>query len=495
MRSGSSRRPCRTSSGGWTKPPPTRRPSRSTSTRLPRRASRRTSTPSSARCRPHATRRSTRPRTSAARSRRPTRTPSRRSRSCGSGSRSASASSRASRRRTWPAPKSGRWRRPGSAAGGSGATTTSSTSRSRTSSSMRRRRTRSSATTASTSGRWTTSARYRPGKPDPAPTSVIPIPGCDVTMPVMGLGTWAWGDRSTWGMDGYDPSYGFDTIRDAYERAIAAGVTLLDTAEVYGNGESERIIGRLLREDTANRDRVVVATKFMPFPWRVPLARALMKSLRASLERLGLPFVHLYQIHGPISFRPPSTVAAALAAPYRAGLVKAVGVSNYSEGEMRAIHAALAAEGIPLATNQVEYSLLRTMPETSGLRRACRDLGVTLLAYSPLAMGRLTGKYGVANPPPGKRNFSAFPMAEIEPVVAELRRIGAAHGGKSAAQVALNWVMCKGAVPIPGAKNAAQAEQNAGALGWTLIPHEVAALDRVAKFGQRGLFNRVWQHG
>ena len=314
-------------------------------------------------------------------------------------------------------------------------------------------------------------------------------------MPVMGLGTWAWGDRSTWGMDGYDPSYGFDTIRGAYARAIAAGVTLLDTAEMYGNGESERIIGRLLREDTANRDRVVVATKFMPFPWRVPLARALMKSLRASLERLGLPFVHLYQIHGPISFRPARAVAAALAAPYRAGLVKAVGVSNYSEGEMRAIHGELAAEGIPLATNQVEYSLLRTMPETSGLLRACRDLGVTLLAYSPLAMGRLTGKYGVANPPPGKRNFSAFPMAEIEPVVAELRRIGAAHGGKSPAQVALNWVMCKGAVPIPGAKNASQAEQNAGALGWALVADEVAALDRVAKFGQRGLFNRVWQHG
>ena len=314
-------------------------------------------------------------------------------------------------------------------------------------------------------------------------------------MPAMGLGTWAWGDRSTWGMNGYDPSYGYETIRSAYARAIAAGVTLLDTAEMYGNGESERIIGRLLREDTANRDRVVVATKFIPFPWRVPLGGALMKSLRASLERLGLPSVHLYQIHGPISFRPARTVASALATAYRAGLVKAVGVSNYSEREMRAMHAALEAEGIPLATNQVEYSLLRTMPETVGLLRACRDLGVTLLAYSPIAMGRLTGKYGVANPPPGKRNFSAFPMAEIEPVVGELRRIGAAHGGKSPAQVALNWVMCKGAVPIPGAKNAAQAEQNAGALGWSLAPDEVAALGLVAKFGQRGLFNRIWQHG
>ena len=327
------------------------------------------------------------------------------------------------------------------------------------------------------------------------PPRSIPLPGCDVSLPVMGLGTWAWGDRSTWGMNGYDHSYGFETIRAAYERSVAAGVTLLDTAEMYGNGESERIIGRLLREDTANRERVVVATKFMPFPWRIPLAGALMKSLRASLERLALPFVHLYQIHGPISFRPAHVVAAALAAAYHGGLVKAVGVSNYSEREMRAIHAALAEQGVPLATNQVEYSLLRTMPEANGLLRACWELGVTLLAYSPMAMGRLTGKYGAANPPPGRRNFAAFPMAEIEPVIAELRRIGAAHGGKSPAQVALNWLICKGAVPIPGAKNAAQAEQNAGALGWRLAHDEVAALGRVAKFGQRRLFNRIWQHG
>jgi len=323
----------------------------------------------------------------------------------------------------------------------------------------------------------------------------IPLPGCDVSISVMGLGTWAWGDRSTWGMNGYDRTYDFETIRAAYERTIAAGITLLDTAEMYGDGESERIIGRLLCEDRAHRDRVVIATKFMPFPWRIPFAAALRKSLRNSLARLGVPFVHLYQIHGPISLRSARAVAAALAAPYKAGLIKAVGVSNYSEGELRAIHAALATHGIPLATNQVEYSLLRTMPESNGLLRACRELGVTLLAYSPLAMGRLTGKYSQANPPPGKRNFSAFPMAEIEPVIAELRSCGAAHGGKTPAQVALNWLICKGAVPIPGAKNAAQAEQNAGALGWRLTADEVAALDRVAKFGQRALFNRVWQHG
>lgn len=323
----------------------------------------------------------------------------------------------------------------------------------------------------------------------------VALPGCDVAIPVMGLGTWAWGDRSTWGMNGYDRSYDVASIRGAYQRAVDTGVTLLDTAEMYGDGESERIIGRLLQEDPERRQRVVVATKFMPFPWRMPFATALMRSLRASLQRLGLPWVHLYQIHGPISFRPARTVAAALAAAHRAGLVKAVGVSNYSEREMRALHRALAAHGIPLATNQIEYSLLRTMPESTGLLRACRELGVVPLAYSPIAMGRLSGKYSAASPPPGKRNFSAFPMVEIEPVIAALRAIGERRGGKTPAQVALNWILCKGAVPIPGAKSAGQAEQNAGALGWRLTSDEIAALDRVAKFGQRGLFNRVWQHG
>ena len=329
----------------------------------------------------------------------------------------------------------------------------------------------------------------------PSVDAPIRLPGCDVSISVMGLGTWAWGDRSTWGMDGYDRSYNFETIRAAYECTLSSGITLFDTAEMYGDGESERIIGRLLREDPAGRDRVVVATKYMPYPWRIPFAGSLMKSLRGSLERLGLPFIHLYQIHGPIHFRSARTVAAALAEPYRAGLIKSVGMSNYSEAEMRATHAALADQGIPLATNQVEYSLLRTMPESNGMLRACRDLGVTLLAYSPMAMGRLTGKYSAASPPQGQRNFSNYPMAEIDPIVAELRRLGAAHGDKTPAQVALNWLLCKGAVPIPGAKNAAQAEQNAGALGWRLNADDVAALDRVAKFGQRGVFNRVWQHG
>jgi aryl-alcohol dehydrogenase-like predicted oxidoreductase len=117
------------------------------------------------------------------------------------------------------------------------------------------------------------------------------------------------------------------------------------------------------------------------------------------------------------------------------------------------------------------------------------------MAYSPIGQGRLTGKYTATNPPPGKRTFSNHPMTVVEGVVNELRRIGDDHGGKTPSQVALNWVMAKGAVPIPGAKNRHQAEENAGALGWQLDEDEVGRLDSVALPGIRTLQSRMWQHG
>src|ERR1700694_5392826 len=123
-------------------------------------------------------------------------------------------------------------------------------------------------------------------------------------------------------------------------------------------------------------------------------------------------------------------MADALAAAHQAGLVKAVGVSNYSVKETSSLAEALRSRGMELATNQIEFSLLRRAPETSGLLEACRDLGVLPLAYSPIGQGRLTGKYSASHPPPGKRNFSNHPMAVVDNVVAELRRIGAKYGGK-----------------------------------------------------------------
>lgn len=323
----------------------------------------------------------------------------------------------------------------------------------------------------------------------------ITFPGCATPFEPIGVGTWAWGDRTTWGMGGYDADLDESAIAGAWEASIEAGVTLFDTAEVYGGGESERIIGRLLAADPAVRARLVIATKFMPSPWKLNVVSALRDAARASIERLGIDRIDLYQIHGPISLRNHSALAEALATAHHEGLVAAVGVSNYSVREMRSIHAALTERGVPLAANQIEFSPLRRRPESGGLLAACHQLGVVPLAYSPIGQGRLTGKYSAANPPPGRRTFSAHPMEQVDRIVDELRRIGAANGDRTPAQVALRWIIEKGAVPIPGAKNAEQAGQNAGALGWTLDPDDAAAIDRVALEGTRTLQQRIWQHG
>jgi aryl-alcohol dehydrogenase-like predicted oxidoreductase len=332
------------------------------------------------------------------------------------------------------------------------------------------------------------------GAGGPTASDRVALAGTDVTVPPLGVGTWAWGDRSTWGMGGYDPSYTEATIREAWEASIDAGVVLFDTAEVYGGGESERIIGRLLKEDPTARSRVVLASKFMPAPQKLNVSRALVDAARASADRMGVESIDLYQIHGPISLRSKEALAEALAAAQSAGLVKALGVSNYSIAETRRIDAALRKRGARLATNQIEYSLLRTAPERGGLLACCRELGVVPLAYSPIGQGRLTGKYSAANPPAGKRGFSAHPMAQVDAVVAVLRRVGEAHD-RTPGQVALAWCIAKGAVPIPGAKNRDQAAQNAGSLGWALTEAELAALDAVALGGIRSLQNRFWQHG
>lgn len=317
--------------------------------------------------------------------------------------------------------------------------------------------------------------------------------GTDVVAP-LGVGAWSWGDSSTWGMGTYDQDLSEDTIAQAVDASIAAGVTLIDTAEGYGNGESERIIGRLMAANPVRRERLTIATKFIPMPWKLDVHGALRRSLEASLERLGADRVELYQIHGPISLRSNKALADALAAVVKDGLTKAVGVSNYSVKEMRQMHRALGEHGVPLASNQIEFSLLRRRPETSGLVEACHEMGVVPLAYSPIGQGRLTGKYSAALPPPGKRGFSAHPMEQVDAVVGVVRTIGEAHG-RTPSQVALRWLIQKGAVPIPGAKNAEQAGQNAGALGWELSATDMATLDAAALEGTNSLANRIWQHG
>jgi aryl-alcohol dehydrogenase-like predicted oxidoreductase len=320
------------------------------------------------------------------------------------------------------------------------------------------------------------------------------LAGTDVQIPEMGVGTWAWGDKRTWGMGGYDTALTLDTITDAWQASIDAGITLFDTAEAYGDGESERIIGRLRADDPDRAQRAVIASKFMPMPWKLNVKRSLVDAAKASRERLGVESIDLYQIHGPISLRGIPAQAEALAEARAQGVVRALGISNFSPKETRRFDAELRKRDLRLASNQVEFSLLRTIPIASGLLDVCKELDVVVLAYSPMGQGRLTGKYSAANPPPGSRNFSTYPMDEIDPLVARLRTIGAAHD-RSPAQVSLRWLIQRGTVPIPGAKNAEQAAANAGATGWELSRTEMLKLNDAAFPGIWTMKNRIWQHG
>ena len=300
----------------------------------------------------------------------------------------------------------------------------------------------------------------------------------------LGVGAWAWGTTRLWG---YGKEYDRSDVGKAFRASMAEGVTLVDTAEMYGNGASERIIGEILREG-GFEGTPVIATKFAPLPYRFS-AKSLLDAVDKSLERLGIETIDLYQIHFPNPIFKISSLMDALAETVKAGKVRRVGVSNYGADQMKRAHDRLASYGVSLASNQVEYSLLRRAPETNGVLEASRDLGVTLIAYSPIAKGLLTGKYGPGDRPVGLvrrmgRAFSEQNFKKIEPVVNILREIGEAHN-KQPAQVALNWLITQGNVfPIPGAKNEIQARQNAGALGWEMASEEAQKL-HLATLGWR----------
>jgi len=310
----------------------------------------------------------------------------------------------------------------------------------------------------------------------------------------LGIGCWAWGDdKGVWGWNAYDKSLTMDTVAAAFSAAVDRGVRLFDTAETYGDGLSEEIVGKLVREHPL-RDELMVATKFQPGKWRssgLNVRQAMLQAAKESTERLGIEQLALFQIHAPLFPAPFDEQGHGLADVVEAGLAKAVGVSNFGLDELRPLHAALSSRGIPLASNQVEFSILRQLPLSSGLLDECTTLGVKVLAYSPLAMGRLTGKYSARRQPQGRRGFSSYPMREIDPIVSKMREIGARHGC-TPAQVALAWTIAKGAIPIPGAKNEEQAAENVGVLRCPpLTAEEVQALDRMGREG--GTSN--WQHG
>lgn len=302
----------------------------------------------------------------------------------------------------------------------------------------------------------------------------------------LGIGAWSWGDTTFWNDFSWDDRK-MKAAKAAFNASVDAGITLFDTAEVYGSKlsfgaeNSETLLGGFIKE-RKKRDPtdIVVATKFAALPWRFGRG-SVISALKDSLNRLGLSSVDLYQLHWPGVWGNEGYIDG-LGDAVEMGLVKAVGVSNYSEERLRKAHAQLQKRGIPLASNQVNYSLIYRAPEENGVKAACNDLGITLIAYSPIGQGVLSGKYTSENPPSGPRGqiYNKDFLTRVKPLLDQLKTIGEKYG-KTSIQVALNWLMAQGnVVPIPGAKTPEQAQEFGGALGWSLTQEEVKELRDVA---------------
>jgi aryl-alcohol dehydrogenase-like predicted oxidoreductase len=309
----------------------------------------------------------------------------------------------------------------------------------------------------------------------------------ELWVPPIGLGTWQFsGGRGFAGR--YWEAIPQTTVNEVVAAALAGGIRLFDTAEMYGDGESEHRLAVALLAANVEPGEVTVATKWNP---TLRTARSIASTID-DRRRLLYPFsIDLYQVHMPFGLSSVEAEMNAMADLVAARKIRFVGVSNFDAARMRRAHAALAARGLVLASNQVRYSLLDRAIEHDGTLAAAKELGVAIIAYSPLAQGLLSGRFhedpaSIRARPGPRRYLPAFHEKRLEqtrPVIDVLRRIANDHGAKPA-QVALAWLTQfhgDTVFAIPGASRRSQAETNSGALGVTLSEAELSALDRASR--------------
>ncbi|MCC5620619.1 aldo/keto reductase [Nostoc sp. CHAB 5715] len=318
-----------------------------------------------------------------------------------------------------------------------------------------------------------------------------------LSLPSMGCGTWAWGNQLLWG---YDESMD-DQLQAVFNLCVSNGVTLFDTGDSYGtgrlNGRSELLLGRFSQEYVGlGKENICIATKLAAYPWRWT-RQSMVEACKSSAQRLGRN-VDLVQMHWSTANYAPwqeGGLLDGLADLYEQGLVKGVGLSNYGPKRLKQVQKKFAERGVSISTLQVQYSLLSTYPVTQlKLKDLCDELGIKLIAYSPLALGLLTGKYSEQGPLP--KGIRGLLFRQILPgmrsLLACLREVAQSRN-KTISQVAINWCICKGTIPIPGAKSVEQARENIGALGWQLDASEILELDRVAANADKKMVQNIFQ--
>ncbi len=295
--------------------------------------------------------------------------------------------------------------------------------------------------------------------------------------PKLALGAWSWGTGNAGGDAVFGNHFSEEDLKPVFDKALECGLNLWDTAPVYGDGSSEKILGSFIR-DIDRRD-IIISTKFTPhIAGNSP--NAAREMLEGSLKRLNTDHIDVYWIHNPNDVERWTPMLIPLA---KDGLIKSIGVSNHNLAEIKRVQEILGAEGLRLSAVQNHYSLLHRSSERAGILRHCKENGITFYSYMVLEQGALTGKFDLDHPfPEGSSRAKTYNgmLTEIETLIAEMRHIGERHSA-SPAQIAIAWARSKGTLPIIGVTKVSQAEEAAKTAEIVLAVEEISAVEELAE--------------
>ena len=310
-----------------------------------------------------------------------------------------------------------------------------------------------------------------------------PLGKSDLMITPIGLGCWQFSKQKN--MAGkFWPNMEDDVIKQMVKISLEGGINWFDTAEVYGNGASEKALAESLRDIGKKPGEIIVATKWWPM---FRTASNILKTIDQRLEALAPYPIDLYQVHQPWGFSNEKAEMDAMAKLVQEKKIRYVGVSNFSATKMRSAWEALQKHGIPLVSNQVRYNLLDRKIESNGILQTAKELGISIIAYSPLAQGLVTGKFH-DNPELlknlGMRKYSSSfkpsGMEKSRPLVKTVQELAIKYG-VSTSQIALNWLIInhgETVVAIPGATKESHAKENAGAMTFSLAAEDLSLLDK-----------------
>lgn len=294
--------------------------------------------------------------------------------------------------------------------------------------------------------------------------------------PKIALGTWSWGTGAAGGDQVFGNHLSANDLKEVFGRAMKAGLTLWDTAAVYGMGSSESIVGELAQG--YSRDKLVLSTKFTP-QIENGTPNAMSDMLAESCARLHTDYIDIYWIHNPMDVEKYTPMLIPLLKEKK---IKAVGVSNHNLKEIRRANEILAAEGFAVSAVQNHYSLLYRESEEAGIIDYCREQHITFFSYMVLEQGALSGKYDTRHPLPegsGRGMTYNSQLPQIERLVEVMREIGGKHH-VTVAQVAMAWAIAKHTLPIIGVTKPEQVDAAAAAALVSLSAEEVAQMEAAA---------------